>query len=342
MSTQQTQTQTVVETSPPRLTLISSKPKATAPKTSWKPYLELTRFSKPAGLLGVYFPYFIGFLYSVNLTNPTALAPADWAKLSAIFLLDGLTLRSFGCAWNDTVDQDLDRQVERCKKRPLARGALTTPEALATTLILAVSRHILFYATLPARAGQHAILTTVLGLFYPFMKRYGNFPQLCLGLGVGWAVYLVDAAVVDGPYPAGSANKLNVEDRSKAMLAMFACQSLFNITYDTVYAFQDIRDDLNAGVGSLAIAVCHYPKVFLLSIASAMGAFLWATVTYGGLMRGPFMVGAAVSSFAAFFMLARLDVWNPRRCRDFFVYSQWWVSGVLVTGLIGELLMAKS
>ncbi|KAI4946391.1 hypothetical protein J4E86_009096 [Alternaria arbusti] len=341
MSTQQTQTQTLVETAPPRLTVIGSRPKDVPRKTSLRPYLELTRFTKPAGLLGAAFPYFIGFLYSVNLTDPTALGPADWAKLSGIFMLDVLILRSFGCAWNDTVDQDLDRQVERCKKRPLARGAITTPEALATTLFLVASRHVLINATLPARAGEHAVWITFLALVYPFMKRFSNFPQLCLGGGVGWAVYLVDAAVVDGPYPASSANKLNVEDRSKALLAMWACQSLFNITYDTVYAFQDIRDDLNAGVGSLAIAVRHYPKVFLLSIASAMAAFLWATVTCGGLMRGPFMASAAVSSFAAFFMLARLDVWNPARCKDFFVYSQWWVSGVLVTGLIGELLMAR-
>ena len=54
-----------------------------------------------------------------------------------------------------------------------------------------------------------------------------------------------------------------------------------------------------------------------------------------------YQVGAAVSSFAALFMLARLDMWDPRRCRDFFVYSQWWVSGILVTGSVGELLMAE-
>ncbi|KNG49188.1 prenyltransferase family [Stemphylium lycopersici] len=339
MSTQYT----IVETAPASLTTFSSKPKQAAPKPSWRPYMELTRFSKPAGLLGVYFPYFIGFLYSVNLTNPKALSGIDWVKLSAVFLLDGLILRSFGCAWNDTVDQDLDRQVERCKKRPLARGAITTPDALATTLILAVSRHVLFYATLPTRAAQHALFTTVLGLVYPFMKRFSNFPQLCLGLGVGWAVFLVDAVVVDGAYEAGPTTKLDVQDRTKAMLAMFACQSLFNITYDTVYAFQDIQDDLKAGVGSLAIAVRYHPKVFLLSIASAMAGFLWATVSWGGLNRGPFLIGAGLSSLAAFVMLARLNVWDPRRCRDFFVNSQWWVSGVLVMGLVAqEIFTVKS
>jgi 4-hydroxybenzoate polyprenyltransferase len=332
---------TLVETAPAKLTPVPSKPNTSAPTPSLRPYLELTRFSKPAGLLGVYFPYFIGFLYSVNVTNTTALSAADYAKLSAIFLLDGLILRSFGCAWNDTVDQDLDRQVERCKKRPLARGAITTQDALALTLFLAIARHALYHTTLPARASQHALLTTVLALVYPFMKRFCNFPQLWLGTGVGWAVFLVDAAVIDGPYTAGSATKLNPLDRSKAMFAMFACQTLFNITYDTVYAFQDIEDDLKAGVGSLAVAVRRHPKVFLLSIASAMAASLWATVSWGGLMRGPFLAGAAVSSLAALTMLARLDVWDPRRCREFFVYSQWWVSGVLVTGLVGELLMAN-
>ncbi|PSN75588.1 hypothetical protein BS50DRAFT_451406, partial [Corynespora cassiicola Philippines] len=304
-------------------------------KPSIKPYLELMRVSKPAGLLGIYFPYFIGFLYSVNITCPTSLTAADWSWLTGIFLLDGLILRSFGCAWNDTVDQDLDRQVARCKKRPLARGAIATPDALATTLVLVLARHALLYSTLPDRAGQHALATTILGLIYPFMKRICNFPQLILGTGVGWAVYLIDATIVDGPY-AVAAGGPNPQDRSKAMLALFASQTLFNITYDTVYAFQDIEDDLKARVGSLAIAVRHFPKLFLLSLASAMAGFLGVTVVCGGLMRGPFLASAAVSSLSALFMLARLDVWDPRRCRDFFVNSQWWVSGVLVTGLVGE------
>ncbi|EUC32456.1 hypothetical protein COCCADRAFT_98695 [Bipolaris zeicola 26-R-13] len=318
---------------------ISSRPKNLAPRPfSWRPYLELTRFSKPAGLLGVYFPYFIGLLYSVNLTNPRGLTPVDWLKLIAVLLLDGLLIRSLGCAWNDTVDQDLDRQVERCKKRPLARGAITTPEALAATLLLALARHALLYATLSPRANQHALLTTILGLTYPFMKRICNYPQLCLGLGVGWAVFLVDAAVADG-YGAGNVSGFNKEDRNKATFAIFASQALFNITYDTIYAFQDIRDDLKAGVGSLAVAVRHQPKLFLLSVASAMAAFLWVTVSCGRLVLGPSRAGAVFASISTLVMLTRIDVWNPRMCRDFFVNSQWWVSGALLAGLLGELVM---
>ncbi|KAH6613142.1 UbiA prenyltransferase family [Boeremia exigua] len=308
---------------------------------SWRPYLDLVRLSKPAGLLGTYFPYVIGLFYSINVTDPKAFSAASCIKLIFIFLLDSLVLRSFGCAWNDTVDQDLDRQVERCKKRPLARGAITTSNALATTLTLAIARHILIYATLPARASQHAILTTVLALIYPFMKRLCNFPQLCLATGVGWAVFFVDAAVVDGDYATETVTNYRVQDRSKAMFALYACQTIFNMTYDTIYAFQDIQDDLKAGVGSLAVAVRRTPKLFLLSMAGAMAVCLWAAVFWGSLTRGPFLGGAAVSSFAALSMLVRLDVGNPRECRDFFVNSQWWVSGMLATGLVGELMMAN-
>ncbi|EUC39664.1 hypothetical protein COCMIDRAFT_10277 [Bipolaris oryzae ATCC 44560] len=334
-STQYTVAETVTV---PRLS-ISSRPRNLAPRPfSWRPYLELTRFSKPAGLLGVYFPYFIGLLYSVNLTNPRGLSAADWFKLIVVFLLDGLLIRSLGCAWNDTVDQDLDRQVERCKKRPLARGAITTPEALAATLLLSLARHALLYATLSPRANQHALLITILGFAYPFMKRVCNFPQLCLGLGVGWAVFLVDAAVADG-YRTGNVSKFNKEDRNKATFAMFASQALFNITYDTIYAFQDIRDDLKADVGSLAVAVRHQPKLFLLSVASAMAALLWVAVSCGRLVLGPFQAGAVFASLSTMVMLIRINVWNPRMCRDFFVHSQWWVSGALLAGLLGELIM---
>ncbi|KAF2994621.1 Para-hydroxybenzoate--polyprenyltransferase, mitochondrial precursor (PHB:polyprenyltransferase) [Curvularia kusanoi] len=250
MSTQYT----LVETVPTKLASSPSTPKSAVRNFSWGPYLELVRLSKPAGLLGVIFPYVIGFLYSVNVTNPTAFSPSTCGRLIVIFILDSLIFRSWGCAWNDVVDQDLDRQVLRCRKRPLARGAISTPDALATTLVLAILRHGLIYSTLPVRASQHALLTSLLGLIYPFMKRICNFPQLCLATGVGWAVFLVDTVVVDGPYATDVTSNVSIRNRPKAILAMYACQTLFNMTYDTIYAFQDIQDDLKAGVGSLAIA----------------------------------------------------------------------------------------
>lgn len=332
---------TLVQTIPAKAAALPPKASKVSPNRPWKPYLELTRFSKPAGLLGFYFPYFIGFIFSLNTLPSGSLPPAaSLAKLTAVFLLDGLLLRSFGCAWNDTIDQDLDRQVERCKKRPLARGALTTRAAVATTLLLAGARHVLLLATLPLRATHHALLVSALAFVYPFMKRLCDYPQLCLGTAVGWAVFLVDAAAaaatVEGPSPQSDAAR-----RSKAVVALFAGQTLFNVTYDTVYAFQDLRDDLKAGVRSLAVRVRHGAKGFLFALVGTMAAFLLAAAVLAGLLRGPFVAGAALAEAGAVVMLARLDLEDPRSCRDFFVWGQWVVSGALVLGLAGELLLAN-
>jgi 4-hydroxybenzoate polyprenyltransferase len=36
------------------------------------------------------------------------------------------TARSAGCIINDYLDKDFDKNVERCKNRPLASGEVTT------------------------------------------------------------------------------------------------------------------------------------------------------------------------------------------------------------------------
>ena len=38
-------------------------------------------------------------------------------------------LRTAGCGVNDLLDKDFDKNVERCKDRPLASGKLTPKEA---------------------------------------------------------------------------------------------------------------------------------------------------------------------------------------------------------------------
>jgi 4-hydroxybenzoate polyprenyltransferase len=45
--------------------------------------------------------------------------------------LGAFALRSAGCVYNDIVDRDLDRQVERTRLRPLASGRVSTAAAWA-------------------------------------------------------------------------------------------------------------------------------------------------------------------------------------------------------------------
>lgn len=303
-----------------------------------RPYVEVTRFHKPAGLVGFYFPYLIGIFSAASVNGAFPVPnPSQVARLIVILLLDGLLLRSFGCAWNDTIDHDLDKQVARCKGRPVARGALSATGAVLVTLVLAAARHTLLVLLLPIQATYHALLVTALAFFYPFAKRVTNYPQVVLGVAVGWAVIMVDSVMRAGhehTIPFNDAGQSN-GNISKSVMALFIAQTLWNITYDTVYAFQDLNDDKKAGVKSMAVKFQHSAKLLLFAFIAAEIICLFSAGYLAS--RTPFFfAGITFASVAALVMLFKLSVQEPKSCRWFFVTGQYAVSGSILMGLIGE------
>lgn len=301
--------------------------------TGFRPYVEVTRLHKPAGLLGFYFPYLIAIFFTASIAGPWAAPPpSGLAWLTGICLVDGLLLRSFGCAWNDTIDRDVDRQVARCKGRPVARGALSATGAVLVTMVLALARHALVGILLPAEASCHALFVTALAFAYPFAKRFTNFPQLILGAAVGWAIFMVDA-VVD----RSRAGPLGDERHFRAVAALFLALTLWNVTYDTVYAFQDVQDDKRAGVKSMAVRFEHNAKVLLGLFIVAKSALLF----YAGFQaqsQAFYHLGALAASVGALTMLFTLNLGSPKSCQQFFVKGQYVVSGAVLAGLVGEYL----
>jgi len=53
-----------------------------------------------------------------------------------IFVLGVALMRSAGCAINDFADRNIDGQVERTSKRPLATGAISPKEAIGVFMVL--------------------------------------------------------------------------------------------------------------------------------------------------------------------------------------------------------------
>lgn len=317
-------------------------PAAETPKASgilsvfpagFRPYVEVTRLHKPAGLLGFYFPYLIAIFFTASIAGPGAAPPpSGMAWLTGVCLVDGLLLRSFGCAWNDTIDRDVDRQVARCKGRPVARGALSATDAVLVTVALALARHVLVGLVLPLEASYHALLVTILAFIYPFAKRFTNFPQLILGTAVGWGIFMVDS-VVD----RSRAGPLEDGRHFNAVVALFLALTLWNVTYDTVYAFQDVQDDKRAGVKSMAVRFEHNAKVLLGFFIVVKAALLF----YAGVQaqsQAFYYLGALAASAGAMSMLFTLNLGNPKSCQQFFVKGQYVVSGALLTGLLGEYL----
>ncbi|MEN3972103.1 4-hydroxybenzoate octaprenyltransferase [Sphingomicrobium sp. XHP0235] len=197
----------------------------------WRPYAALMRLDRPIGTWLLFWPCAMG----------TALAGVEgrW-DLFAWFLLGAFAMRSAGCAYNDLVDRDLDRKVERTRHRPLASGDVSPKQAWALIAgLLAIG--LLVLLQLPWRAQIVAVASLVLVAAYPFMKRITWWPQAWLGLVFSWGALVGWTAVWGELAPAG--------------LLLWAGCVFWVIGYDTIYAIQDVEDDALVGVKSSARAL---------------------------------------------------------------------------------------
>ena len=73
----------------------------------------------------------------------------EWL-LFAWLLLGAFAMRSAGCAYNDIVDRDLDKRVERTRLRPLASGRVSVKAAWALTISLCLVGLIVLVQLKPA------------------------------------------------------------------------------------------------------------------------------------------------------------------------------------------------
>jgi len=92
-----------------------------------RPFASLMRLDRPIGTWLLYWPCAWG----------VALAGVDgrW-DLFAWLALGALAMRSAGCVYNDVIDRDLDRQVERTRLRPLASGRVSPTAAWVLIALL--------------------------------------------------------------------------------------------------------------------------------------------------------------------------------------------------------------
>ena len=284
------------------------------------------RIDRPAGLYAFYFPYLIGIMHAACI-SPTTPELSTVLKLAGILLPYNVLLRGAACCWNDTVDQDFDRQVERCRHRPVARGAVSTTQAHLFTLALLAAQYPILAAYFPAACGVHALIADVLFGIYALMKRVTYYPQVVLGFPFAWAILFCCTALGTDPF-SGSA--------LAPTAALFAANILWTITYDTIYAHQDIADDENAGVKSMAVrfksstkllaSVLSVGQVGLLALSGLWAGF--GPVYYVGTVGG---VAVAMAYY-----IWDVDLKNPASCGAWF-HRQFWVVGIaFMCGLVGE------
>lgn len=132
-----------------------------------RPYAMLARFDRPIGWWLLFWPC----AWGVALAGG---ALQRWDLLLWLFL-GSIAMRGAGCVYNDIVDRDLDKQVERTRLRPLASGVVSTKAAWIWLGMLCLTG-LLVWFQLNWTARLVALGSLGLVAAYPFMKRVTWWP----------------------------------------------------------------------------------------------------------------------------------------------------------------------
>ncbi len=157
-------------------------------------------------------------------------------------------MRSAGCIVNDIADRNFDKKVERTKRRPIASGKVSVKLASAYAMILC-GIAFLVLINFNKFTILMALISMPLAFAYPLMKRITYWPQLFLGITFNYGLVLAWISI---------ANEISIIPIIFYLGAIF-----WTLGYDTIYGFQDIKDDEIIGVKSTSIKFKNDPKKFL-------------------------------------------------------------------------------
>ena len=88
-------------------------------------------------------------------------------------------------------------------------------------------------------------------ILYPSTKKFFKYPQLILGINFGYGAVMGYAEMLS-KFPGANPIDLSVA------VPLYLSGILWTIYYDSVYAFQDIRDDNKLGLNSTAIEISKF------------------------------------------------------------------------------------
>jgi 4-hydroxybenzoate polyprenyltransferase len=222
-------------------------------------FIELTRLKKPIGYMLLFWPCAWGLTlaydFSENLNN--------YYFYLILFFLGAVLMRSAGCIVNDILDKEFDKKVFRTKNRPIASSQVSIKVALLYAFVLC-----LFAFFVLLNFNQFTIILALgsmpLAFTYPLMKRFTYWPQLFLGITFNYGLILGWTAI------KGELNFVAI---------IFYLGAIFwTLGYDTIYGYQDIKDDEIIGLKSTSIKFKGNEKKFLFICY----AFLMALFLFGG------------------------------------------------------------
>jgi len=283
-----------------------------------KLFIELTRFSKPIGYMLLFWPCLWGLTIAYNFENNLN----TYFFYLVLFFLGSVLMRSAGCIVNDIVDRYYDKKVCRTKNRPIASGSVSKKIGflyaailclLALLVLLQFNKFTIFLA----------LISMPLTFIYPYMKRYTYWPQLFLGITFNYGLLL---------------GWTSVQENLSLIPIIFYIGAIFwTLGYDTIYGYQDIKDDEIIGVKSTSIKFKNNPKKFL----SLCYLITLSSIIITGLsmnFNNAYFLFLLIPAIHMFFQIKILNIIDGKMCLKIFKSNNILGLLIFVNLLIGKLI----
>ena len=281
-------------------------------------FLNLTRLNKPIGFMLLFWPCLWGLALAYDFSSDNFI----FFKHLILFFLGALLMRSAGCIVNDMLDRKIDKLVDRTKNRPIASGKISVKSSLIIVIILCLLAFLILI--------QFNMKTIILGLVsmpfafsYPLMKRYTYWPQLFLGFTFNYGLIMAWVSIT---------NEINYYP-----LILYFGAIFWTLGYDTIYGFQDIKDDEIIGVKSTSIKFKKNPKTF---ISLCYLTFLMSILLIGKFMSFNifyFVLSIIIIFHLMVYQLMNLNIKDATSCLKKFRSNNFFGLLVFVTILLGKI-----
>ena len=281
-------------------------------------FIEITRLKKPIGYMLLFWPCVWGLTIVYDFSNGLK----NYFYYTFLFFAGSVLMRSAGCIVNDILDRKFDIKVSRTKDRPIASGKVSVQLALFYSIILCSIAFLVLinfnYFTIFL-----ALASMPLAFSYPLMKRLTYWPQLFLGITFNYGLIL---------------GWTSIDTNITFIPIIFYLGAIFwTLGYDTIYGYQDIKDDEIIGLKSTSIKFKKNPYTFL---SLCYSVFIISLLTMGYFLKMNnfyFLLLILIIFHLLYLQIKRLNIDISSNCLKTFKSNNFLGFFILVTLIIGKI-----
>lgn len=314
---------------------------------AWVPYAELMRLDRQSGFWVCYWHYLIGLGFSINIDSFSGDIDLNSLIFDAAYLALWATIfRGMACTWNDGPRPGFrssgcplsgEAHPTRCRHNFAGTSIFTVVLVAAGVAILCPSG----YSTL-----VHGAIDGAFFFFYPLLKRYTDFPQVELGFGLSYAIFVSSSILGKDPLAPLFDQSLNFSHRLSRVVESTPAQSaaflysagiIWCVIFDTIYAHRDYLDDLKAGVKGPAVRLGRQgTKPALYAAAVVQICCLAIAGQLVGFGEAYFAISCGGAGSLLMWMIRTVELEGSKSCAWAFGRGSGYVGASISAGLIAE------